>query len=178
MVFNSPCFNDVPWCSKVPDDMFKLELITHVGVLAPPVIKHVKELYVKGMGRAPDLQNKILANFVNYKKEKIAIKPSAKELVASLLNTLNFLAEYIMFLHGERYDEGTTDRFVNQVERAWVLNVKSPVSDEMHQDLVWLQKTRAQCIDEGTKPQASDLILFENKAKHYLRGFKPGSLPK
>nr|MDO8117370.1 hypothetical protein [Candidatus Sigynarchaeota archaeon] len=162
----------------VPDDMFKLELMTTVGALSPPVIKHVKDQYVKGTGKAPDLQNKILTNFVNYKKEKLALKPSTKEIVAGLMNTLNFLAEYVLFLHGERYDEDIADRFVNQVERAWVLNVKSAVSDNMHQDLLWLQKMRAQCLDEGSKPQASDMVLFENKVKHYLRDFKPGNLPK
>ena len=156
----------------------KIELALHVGPLSPPLVKHVRERHVGGKGQLSELERAILVNFVNFKKEKASLKPSPKEVVVSLYNTLSLVSEHVLALHGERYDEDVPDRFVNQVERAWVLNVKQPVNEAMHRDLGWLHATRDECIGTGTNPSRADLLLFENKAKHYLRAFLPERLPR
>lgn len=158
----------------VPDTLRPLVLL-HVGPFSPPLIKHLKDRYTGG--KVSDKERAILVNFVNFKKEKISLKPSAKEIIASLYNTLLFTSAHVLAAHGEQYDPDVPDLFVNQVERAWVLNVREPVNDEMHRDLAWVLSTRNACIDTGANPTAPDLLLFENKVKHYLRGFLPERLP-
>jgi hypothetical protein len=165
----------------ISDAALKPLLVLHVGLFAPPIIKHFKALYLAPRGSVPtgnaDAARKILVNFVNFKKEKISLKPAPKEVVVSLYNTLKLVAEHVLSLHKEKYDETTKNLFTNEIERAWVLNVKSPVSDDMHDGLLWVEKVRDTCVDDGTNPMSSDLILFEYKIKHFLRGFDPRALP-
>nr|MDO8113518.1 hypothetical protein [Candidatus Sigynarchaeota archaeon] len=162
----------------ISDESLKLLLGIHVGFLAPPVIKHFKDHYLKHRGNYDEAEKKALINFVNFKKEKLSLKPAPKEIVVSLYNTMKLVAEEILFLNKEKYDETTKNLFTNEVERAWVINVKKSVADEMHGDMLWIEKTRDACVIDGANPSASDLLLFENKAKHYLRAFDPDSLPK
>jgi len=165
----------------ISDAALKPLLFLHVGLFAPPIIKHFKTLYLAPRGSVPtgivDAARKILVNFVNFKKEKISFKPAPKEIVVSLYNTSKLVAEHLLSLHKEKYDEATKNLFTNEVERAWVLNVKQPVSDDMHDGLLWIEKVRDACVVDGTNPIYSDLILFEYKVKHILRGFDPRALP-
>jgi hypothetical protein len=165
----------------ISDAALKPLLVLHVGLFSPPIIKHFKALYLApGGGVAAGnagAARKILVNFVNFKKEKVSLKPAPKEIVVSLYNTLRLVAEHVLSLHKEKYDDTTKNLFTNEVERAWVLNVKKPVADDMHDGLLWVEKTRDACVVDGTNPTASDLLLLENKVKHLLRGFDPGALP-
>jgi len=153
-------------------------LVIHVGSFAPPIIKHIKNRYILHASSASDGERKILVNFVNFKREKISFKPAPKEIIVSLYNTLKLVAEHVLSLHKEKYDDTTKNLFTNEVERAWVLNVRKPVSDDMHEVLLWIEKVRDACVVDGTNPVSSDLLLFENKVKHFLRGFDPGGLPQ
>ncbi|MBN2152439.1 MAG: hypothetical protein JW839_13385 [Candidatus Lokiarchaeota archaeon] len=162
----------------ISDANLKPLLVIYIGAFAPPMIKHVKNRYILHRDSVSNIERKILVNFVNFKKEKVGIKPSPKEIVVSLYNTLKLVAEHVLALHKERYDEATKNLFTNEVERAWVLNAKKPVSDDMHEGLLWVEKVRDACVVDGTNPGASDLILIENKVKHLLRGFDPGALPQ
>ncbi|MEX2684189.1 MAG: hypothetical protein Q6373_021645 [Candidatus Sigynarchaeota archaeon] len=162
----------------ISDAALKTLLVIHVGSFAPPIIKHIKNRFILHTSSASDNEKKILVNFVNFKKEKISFKPSPKEIIVSLYNTLKLVAEYVLALHKEKYDETTKHLFTNEVERAWVLNVRKPVSDEMHEGLLWVEKVRDACVVDGTNPSASDLLLLENKVKHVLRGFDPAALPR
>ena len=166
----------------ISDAALKPLLVLHVGLFAPPVIKYFRALYLAPGGSVAasndNAARKILVNFVNFKKEKISLKPAPKEIVVSLYTTLKLVAEHVLSLHKEKYDEATKNLFTNEVERAWVLNVKSPVSDDMHDGLLWVEKVRDACVVDGTNPISSDLILFEYKVKHFLRGFDPGALPR
>jgi hypothetical protein len=161
----------------IPDESLKPLVVLHVGLFAPPIIKHLKDHYLKPKSNVNEVERKILQNFVNFKKEKFSLRPSPKEIVVSLFNTLKLVAEHLLAMHKEKYDEGTKNLFTNEVERAWVLNVKQAVSEDMHEGLLWLQKLRDACVTDGTNPSVSDLLLFENKAKHVLRGFDPDALP-
>jgi hypothetical protein len=165
----------------ISDTTLKPLLVLHVGLFSPPTIKHLKAVYLApgSSAAAGDIGavRKILVNFVNFKKEKISIKPSPKEIVVSLYNTLKLVAEYVLSLHKERYDETTKNLFTNEVERAWVLNARKPISDDMHEGLLWLEKVHGACVVDGLNPASADLILFENKVKHFLRGFNPAAFP-
>ncbi|NMC07801.1 MAG: hypothetical protein GYA24_21485 [Candidatus Lokiarchaeota archaeon] len=165
----------------ISDTALKPLLFIHVGAFSPPIIKHFKALYLAGgtglAASSVDAARKILINFVNFRREKISIKPAPKEIIVSLYNTLKLVSEHVLSLHKEKYDETTEHLLANEVERAWVLNVKKPVPDEMHEDLLWIEKTRDACVMEGANPIGSDLLLFENKVKHLLRGFVPAALP-
>ncbi len=160
------------------DAALKTLLVIHVGSFSPPIIKHVKNRYLLHPSSASDIERKLLVNFVNFKKEKISLKPAPKEIIVSLYNTLKLVAEHVLSLHKEKYDETTKSLFTNEVERAWVLNARKPVSDDMHEGLLWVEKVRDACVVDGTNPATSDLILLENKVKHLLRGFEPGALPR
>ncbi len=166
----------------ITDTTLKPLLLLHVGLFAPPIIKHFKAVYLAPSDNAAagntDAVRKILVNFVNFKKEKISLKPAPKEIVVSLYNTLKLVAEQVLSLHKEKYDETTKNLFANEVEQAWVLNVKSPVSDGMHDGLLWIEKVRDACVVDGTNPMSSDLLLFEYKVKHFLRAFDPNALPR
>lgn len=165
----------------ISDTALKPLLIIHVGVFSPPIIKHFKAMYLAGDANqavaSVDAARRILINFVNFRKEKLSIKPAPKEIVVSLYNALKLVAEHVLSLHKEKYDEKTSHLLANEVERAWVLNVKKPVQDDMHEDLLWIEKIRDACVMEGSNPMGSDLLLFENKVKHLLRGFVPAALP-
>jgi hypothetical protein len=161
----------------ISDAAIKPLLILHVGLFSPPIIRHYKNLYLAAGSRSNEAVRKILVNFVNFKKEKLSLKPAPKEIIVSLYNTLKLVAEHVLSLHKEKYDETTNSLFTNEVERAWVLNAKKPVSDDMHEGLLWLEKIHGACISDGTNPVGSDLLLFENKVKHVLRGFDPAALP-
>ncbi len=164
----------------ISDAALKSLLVLHVGTFAPSIIKYFKAMYLAPGGSAAagiaEVARKILVNFVNFKKEKISLKPSPKEIVVSLYNTSKLVAGHVLSLHKEKYDEATKNLFTNEVERAWVLNVKKPVSDDMHEGLLWVEKIRDACVVDGTNPTASDLLLFENRIKHILRGFDSGAL--
>jgi len=165
----------------ITDTTLKPLLVLHVGMFSPPFIKHLKSMYLapgsSALAGDVDAARKILVNFVNFKKEKLRLKPAPKEIVVSLYNTLKLVAEYVLSLQKERYDETTKNRFTNEVERAWVLNAKKPVSDDMHEGLLWLERVHGTCVMDGSNPASADLLLFENKVKHFLRGFNPAALP-
>ncbi|MHA1368865.1 MAG: hypothetical protein ACTSWN_09355 [Promethearchaeota archaeon] len=159
----------------IPEERLKFYLSVHVGAFAPPIIIHLKNKFLKG-NEISDLEKKILINFLNYKKEKLNIIPSSKEIVASLFNTLNYVGEYILLQNKEKYPPDTPDIFVHQVERAWDLNVQQEITDEMHQELMFLNSLYKKCIVDGINLSSANLVLFENKIKYYLRRFDPDRL--
>ncbi|MHA1682721.1 MAG: hypothetical protein ACTSUE_17410 [Promethearchaeota archaeon] len=161
----------------ISDAKLKLLLVTHVGTLSPPILIHLKKSFMKGDVQPNSLERKVLLNFIEYKKARARLKPSPKEIIAGLYNTLKFTSEYILRLHDEKYDDGTEDLFVKQVERAIVLNVQSPVTDAVHDELGKLHAVRDESLLNGHDPGPPDLILFQNRIKHYLREFRVENLP-
>lgn len=152
-------------------------LTLHVGVLAPPIVKYLKR-HLDDFAEREDAPGRlVLVNFIAYKKEKFKLKPSQQGIVATLFNTLNHACEFILDRHGEVYEKNVEHRFVNQVERAWILNVKETVDDEMHEELVELEKMRHGCIDDGIILRPPELARFQHRIKHYLRAFDPDALP-